>query len=106
VSLRVAEGTRPLERRGAAAVQERAEEPEATEWDRFARAEYIRLALEEEAADDGGDGGEGWDGGDGGLLDGGAAAGAAGGAGGLEPLSSAGEAAALSQGPLSPSFLS
>jgi hypothetical protein len=40
-------------------VQERAEEPDATEWDRFARAEYIRLALEEEAADDGASPGDG-----------------------------------------------
>jgi serine/threonine-protein phosphatase 2A regulatory subunit B'' len=32
--------------------QEKADDPDATEWDRFARQEYIRLALEEETADD------------------------------------------------------
>jgi hypothetical protein len=31
-------------------VQEKAEEPEATVWERLARQEYIRLALEEETA--------------------------------------------------------
>ena len=39
------------------------EEPHLTEWDRFARTEYARLAAEEDAAQDGGAGGGGAGGG-------------------------------------------
>jgi serine/threonine-protein phosphatase 2A regulatory subunit B'' len=49
--------------------QEKQEDPEATDWDRFARQEYIRLALEEDTVDEGGMGEDaGWDGGEGGGL--------------------------------------
>ena len=40
-------------------IRQEREEPTLTEWDRFARAEYIRLSMEEEEGQV--DGGEGWD---------------------------------------------
>lgn len=84
-------------------VQEKAEEPEATEWDRFARQEYIRLALEEETADESQAEGEAWEPQTDHLLEGVAISGAHM-LDGIEPMdTSSGQH--LSQGPLSPSFL-
>jgi serine/threonine-protein phosphatase 2A regulatory subunit B'' len=84
--------------------QERAEEPEATDWDRFARQEYIRLALEEETADDGGQENDQWEQQTDHLLDG-VAIGVAHMRDGIEPLEGSADGH-LAHGPLSPSFLS
>lgn len=85
-------------------MQERAEEPEATEWDRFARQEYIRLALEEETADDTqAEVDAPWEPQAEHLLEG-VAIGGAHLLDGLEPMDAT-SAPHLNQGPLSPSFL-
>ena len=47
-----------LETRDPFQIRLEREEPQLTEWDRFARAEYARLAAEEDAAQEGGAPGE------------------------------------------------
>jgi serine/threonine-protein phosphatase 2A regulatory subunit B'' len=47
-----------FESRDPFSIRREREEPHLTEWDRFARAEYVRLSMEEE---EGAEGDDGWD---------------------------------------------